>query len=115
MQISLFRQFFLTQFDVFSVSANGLANYFLMSQGLGHAFLGKQEVGRKNTVNSPLFFACIPFRSRLGLGNSLKESEFVKMAESIFAIAVGGQTGVGRHKVMYECGREITKLKRNFC
>ncbi len=31
MQISLFRQFFLTQFDVFSVSANGLANYFLMS------------------------------------------------------------------------------------
>ncbi|MGA2801005.1 MAG: hypothetical protein ABSE97_01320 [Verrucomicrobiota bacterium] len=64
MQISLFRQFFLTQFDAFSVSANGLANYFLMSQGFGHASLGKQEVGRKNTVNSPLFFILLSFKER---------------------------------------------------
>jgi hypothetical protein len=83
MQISLFRQFFLTQFDAFSVSANGLADYFFMSQGLGHASLGKQEAGGKNIVNSPLFFTCIPFGSALESSNNPGESEFVKTAKII--------------------------------
>ena len=66
MQFGSFREFFLAQFGKFSVTANGFADDFLMSQGFRHAFSGKQEAGEINTVHSPLFFAfCSPGRGEL--------------------------------------------------
>jgi len=58
MQVSLFRQFFLTHFGAPSEPANGFADDFRMSQRFGHAFSGKHEAGAKNTVHSPLFCSC---------------------------------------------------------
>jgi len=58
MQFGSFGQFFLAQFGKFSVTANGFADDFLMSQGFRHAFSGKQEAGEINTVHSPLFLSC---------------------------------------------------------
>ena len=54
-QISFLGQFFLTQLGTLSETANAFADNFLMSQGFGHAYSGKQEAAGKNTVNSPLF------------------------------------------------------------
>lgn len=54
-QIGFFRQLFLAQFGGLAKFANGVANDFLMLLGFFHAFSGKQEAGRSNTVHSPLF------------------------------------------------------------
>jgi hypothetical protein len=58
MQVSFFRQSFLTHFGAFSESANSFADDFRMSQRFSHALSGKQEAGANDTVNSPLFCSC---------------------------------------------------------
>ena len=58
MQVSFFRQSFLTHFGALSEPANGFADDFRMSQRFSHALSGKQEAGANNTVNSPLFCSC---------------------------------------------------------
>ena len=55
-QVSLFRQFFLTQSRSVAALADGIAQDFKLLRFAWHHLAGKQEAGEPDTPNMGLFF-----------------------------------------------------------